>query len=150
MTEFWDVIGENTLRTRADVDGALERVSARLVSLAADGLLDFVDGLHEALFELDRKRFAEIPIFVRGLVFSQSEDHFQYARCACVLAGRRAFEDVLASGEGFGRFTVPAVQAEGLLYLADKHYEDKMGFRMEYRSRFPIEMMSNPDGWDGR
>ncbi len=148
VTEFWDIIGENTLRTEADVDAALARVSARLAPLPTYDLLNFVDGLHEALFRLDRRQFAEIPVFVRDLVIPQSEDGFQYARCACVLAGRRVFEEVLATGEGFEPFTVPELQSERLLYLAGEHYEAKMGFPMEHRRTFPIDMMSNPDGWD--
>jgi hypothetical protein len=147
VTEFWDIIGENTLRTEADVDAALERVSARLALLPTYDLLNFVDGLHEALFRLDRKECAEIQVSVRDLVIPQSEDSFLYARCACVLAGRKVFEEVLATGEGFGRFTVPELQAEELLYLAAEHYEAKMGFPMEHRRTFPIDMMSNRDGW---
>ncbi|MBM7861008.1 DUF4240 domain-containing protein [Lentzea nigeriaca] len=148
MTEFWGIIGENELRTEADVEATLERVSARLAPLPTYDLLNFVDGLHEALSRLDRRQFAEIPVFVRDLAIPQSEDGFQYARCACVLAGRRVFEEVPATGEGFEPFTVPELPAERLLYLADEHYEDKMGFPMERRRTFPIDMKPNPDGWN--
>ena len=87
VARFWAVIGTSAVRDSGEVASALYDVSSRLATLALGDLTGFVERLHEALFHLDRKIFAQIPVVLRGVEFAQTGDHFLYARCACILAG---------------------------------------------------------------
>ncbi|MFC3453225.1 DUF4240 domain-containing protein [Amycolatopsis speibonae] len=148
MSDFWSVIGSNPVRDADDVDAALERISSRLDVMTPNTLERFAEFLHEALFRIDRRELAEIPVYLSGLEFEQTSDHFQYARCACILAGEKVYGEVLESGVGFGLFIAPATQgAEGLLYLASETYERKTGERLNSQSFFPVDSMSNVQGW---
>ncbi|WP_437096285.1 DUF4240 domain-containing protein [Streptomyces sp. enrichment culture] len=149
MIDFWNIIGSNPAQSGDDVRSALDRVSGRLDELDATDLVKFSEELREALYRIDRRALAEIPVALAGgLELPQSSDHFLYARCACILAGRDAYDATLRSSSEFARFVRPSLQAaEGLLYLAPGIYEKKVGNEMGVVSGFPIESMSNVQGW---
>lgn len=128
---------------------ALVRVLGRLDGLDAADLVKFSQDLREALHRIDRRELAKIPVVLAvGLELPQTSDHFLYARCACILAGREAYDATLGSASEFACFVRPFFQAaEGLLYLAPSVYEKKVGAEMGDVGGFPIESMSNVHGW---
>lgn len=149
MIDFWKVLGARDLEDEADVAEALRFVSVQLDEVSPMGLSLFDDRLREYLFRLDRRDFASILVMLSdGREVAQTNDHFLYARCACVLSGEATFSNVLRTGLGFGRFTRPVLQAaEGLLYVIPDKYESRTGRKFKSRSEFPLEWMSNPVGW---
>ncbi|MBJ7905111.1 DUF4240 domain-containing protein [Streptomyces sp. DSM 110735] len=149
MTDFWKVIGSSSVQDESEIDSALERISGQLSVMTPDALTRFVERLRESLYRIDRRDLAEVPVVLaNGLKLPQTSDHFLYARCACILAGERAYGDVLSSGVGFDRFVAPfAQEAEGLLYLASEQYERKTASRMNVEGYFSIESRSNIQGW---
>ncbi|MEI8407440.1 MULTISPECIES: DUF4240 domain-containing protein [unclassified Kribbella] len=149
--DFWGLIGANAVETAGEVSAALERVSGRLDGLESADLIQFVEQLQERLFWIDRRELAEIPVRLRGLEWPQTSDHFLYARCACILAGKSAYDLSSHSPTEFARFVVPSsLYAEGLLYLAPIAYHNKTGREMDPVRSFPIDSMSNPQGWNAR
>ncbi|MFJ8495788.1 DUF4240 domain-containing protein [Streptomyces sp. NPDC094038] len=149
MTDFWKVIGSSSVQDASEIDSALERISGQLSAMTPDALTRFVERLRESLYRIDRRDLAEVPVVLAGgLKLPQASDHFLYARCACILAGKEAYGDVLSSGAGFDRFVAPfAQEAEGLLYLASEQYEKKTGSKMKVESYSSIESRSNSQGW---
>lgn len=149
VTDFWSIIGSNPAQSGDDVRSALDRVSGRLYGLDATDLVKFSEGLSEALYGIDRRELAEIPVVLAaGLELPQTSDHFLYARCACILTGRNAYDAALRSTSEFACFVRPLFQAaEALLHLAPSVYEKKFGSEMGAVGRFPIESMSNAQGW---
>ncbi|MFE9672943.1 DUF4240 domain-containing protein [Streptomyces sp. NPDC006259] len=149
MTDFWKVIGSSPMRDASEIESALEEISRKLSAMTPTVLTRFVELLRESLYRIDRRNLAEVPVVLApGLKLPQTSDHFLYARCACILAGEEAYNDVLSSGVGFDRFVAPfAQEAEGLLYLASEQYERKTGSKMNVESDFSIESMSNVQGW---
>ncbi|MBP0458660.1 DUF4240 domain-containing protein [Streptomyces montanisoli] len=149
MTDFWNIIGSNPAQSGDDVRSALDRVSGRLDGLDATDLVKFSEELREALYGMDRRQLAEIPVALAvGLELLQTSDHFLYSRCACILAGRDAYNAALRSTSEFTCFVRPFFQAaEGLLYLCPSVYEKKVGSKMRVVGGFPIESMSNAQGW---
>lgn len=149
VTDFWSIIGSNPAQSGDDVRSALDRVSGRLDGLDATDLVKFSEELREALYRIDRRELAEIPVVSAvGLELPQTSDHFLYARCACILGGRDAYDAVLGSTSEFTCFVRPFFQAaEGLLYLAPSVYKKKFGSEMVAVGGFPIESMSNAQGW---
>ncbi|MEU0696196.1 DUF4240 domain-containing protein [Streptomyces niveus] len=149
MTDFWSIIGSNPAQAGDDVRSALDRVSGRLDGLDAPDLVKFSEELREALYGIDRRDLAEIPVVLAvGLELPQTSDHFLYSRCACILAGRDAYDATLRSTSEFTCFVRPFFQAaEGLLHLAPSVYEKKSGSEMRAVGGFPIESMSNAQGW---
>lgn len=149
MTDFWKVIGSSSVQDESEIDSALERISGQLSSMTPDALTRFVERLRESLYRIDRRDLAEVSVaLANGLKLPQTSDHFLYARCACILAGEKAYRDVLSSGDGFDRFVAPfAQEAEGLLYLASEQYERKTASRMSVETYFSIESGSNTQEW---
>lgn len=149
VIDFWSIIGSNPAQSGDDVRSALDRVSGRLDELDSTDLVKFSEELREALYGIDRRALAEIPVILAGgLELPQSSDHFLYARCACILAGRGAYDATLRSSSEFARFVRAFSQAaEGLLYLAPRIYEKKVGNEMGAIGGFPIDSMSNVQGW---
>jgi hypothetical protein len=149
MIDFWAVIGSRPIGDSTEIDSALEGVSKRLSSAAPDALVRFAERLAEALYRIDRRDFADIPVILSDdLRLPQTNDHFLYARCACVLAGEVTYEDVVKSCVGFDRFVSPFMQrAEGLLYIASEQYEMTTGSRMKTRTHLETDWMSNAEGW---
>lgn len=152
MDEFWNIVGATPLCDEGDVERALGRISNLVSRLAPYELIQFQERLHELLFRLDRKDLAEIRVVREGWVPSaQTSDHFLYARCACILAGEAAYEAAMQESAEFERFVKPCLQgAELLLYVADQAYEEKMGWRLVVEEVYPLDWMSNPEGWPGR
>jgi hypothetical protein len=149
MIDFWGTVGRHALRDGAEVAAALNDVAGRLDGMRPLGLTLFAGRLREYLYRLDRKEFAELEVtLANGEVLPQTADSFLYARCACVLAGEVEYRRVVKGEASFDRFTKPYLQAaESLLYLPEQAYEQKTGRRMRVHSEFPIEWMSNRQGW---
>jgi hypothetical protein len=150
VSTFWEIIGTSPVRTSADIDISLQRIGDRLESLASAEVSRFAKDLRESLYHLDRREFGQIRVSTAsGMEFPQTSDHFLYARCACVMAGVEVYESVLKTGSGFERFVpVFAQRAESLLYLAPQIYKDKVGEGLQIAGGFPIESMSNVEGWN--
>lgn len=123
--DFWSVIGSNTVMGRADFEAAVAQVETRLRALDPSDLVSFQDQLERNLDALDLSTLASIPLeLAGGLVLRQTIDHFLYARCACLLAGRDEVRAVFEDSERFGDFVAPKPQsAEALLYLARTEHQ---------------------------
>ncbi|MFF9079893.1 DUF4240 domain-containing protein [Streptomyces rubiginosohelvolus] len=149
MIDFWSIIGSNPAQSGDDVRSTLDRIAGRLDELDASDLVTFSKELRGALHEIDRRALAEVPVVLAaGLELPQTSDHFLYARCACILAGRGAYDASLRSASEFTPFVKPFFQAaEGLLYLAPSVYEKKFGAEMGAVGGFSIESMTNGQGW---
>jgi hypothetical protein len=146
---FWSIVGSNSVLDGTEVDAALDGILERLDELTPDDLIEFREGLNESLYRIDRRDLAEVPVLLPGGTrFSQTSDHFLYARCACVLAGEQIYDDVLLTGAGFDPFVAPFAQrAERLLYLVPELYRAKTGTSMTLQDAFPVDSMSNLEGW---
>ncbi|GAA3064420.1 DUF4240 domain-containing protein [Actinokineospora globicatena] len=131
--DFWSVIGSSPMRDASDVHVALSEVGARLQSLDLADLVAFQEQLAIQLERLGRDDLAALPIEARGgAIYWQTEDHFLYARCACLLAGQEAVRRVVGEPEWFAAFVVPNLQSsEKLMYLADREYELQAGEAMK-------------------
>ena len=131
--DFWSVIGSNAVTSRADVEAAVGQVERRLRTLDLSDLVSFQDQLERNLDALDLSSLASIQVAVaEGLVLEQTADHFLYARCACLLAGREEARAVLENSERFSDFVAPRLQsAEALLYLARTEYQRRTGQPMK-------------------
>jgi uncharacterized protein DUF4240 len=127
--DFWSVIGSNAIASRADVEAAVGQVERRLRTLDLPDLVSFQDQLDRNLDALDVSSLASIQVtLAEGLVLEQTSDHFLYARCACLLAGRDEVQAVLEDSERFRDFVAPRLQsAEALLYLARTEYQRRTG-----------------------
>lgn len=127
--DFWSVIGSNAVTSRAEVQAAIERVELRLRALDLPDLVEFQGQLDRNLDALDLSSLASVRVeLVEGLVLEQTADHFLYARCACLLAGREKSRAVLEGSGRFSDFVAPKLQsAEALLYLARNEYEERTG-----------------------
>lgn len=149
MIDFWRIIGSNPAQDADEVRSALGGVAERIDGLDPEDLIRFAEGLYEALYALDRRELGEIPVtFPGGLEFTQTSDHFLYARCACVLSGKETYDVSLKSSSGFMGFVRPFHQAaEELLYLAPRAYEKKVGRGMGAVDGPPVESKSNVQGW---
>ena len=131
--DFWSVIGSNAVTSRADVEAAVGQVERRLRTLELSDLVSFQDQLERNLDALDLSSLASIQVAVaEGLVLEQTADHFLYARCACLLAGREEARAVLENSERFSDFVAPRLQsAEALLYVARTEYQRRTGQPMK-------------------
>ncbi|MEV1289567.1 DUF4240 domain-containing protein [Micromonospora sp. NPDC049679] len=129
VADFWSVIGSNAVTSRADVEAAVEQVERRLRALDLPDLVSFQGQLDQNLDALDLSSLASIQVeLAEGLVLEQTADHFLYARCACLLAGRKEVRAVLEESERFSDFVAPRLQsAEALLYLARTEYQKRTG-----------------------
>jgi hypothetical protein len=116
----WAIIGTNELTSAESVAAALARVKARLAATSPARLSEFDQWLNRQIDKLDRREFFEsLVITDDGREFQQTDDHFLYSRCACILAGPTAAAEVLAGRRSFADFTAIRLQsAELLLYLA--------------------------------
>jgi hypothetical protein len=127
--DFWSVIGSNPVTSRADVEAAVEHVEQRLRTLDLPDLVEFQGQLDRNLDALNLGSLASIQVeLAEGLILEQTADHFLYARCACLLAGREEARAVLEEPERFSNFVAPRLQsAEALLYLARAEYKKRTG-----------------------
>ncbi|MFG1672019.1 DUF4240 domain-containing protein [Streptomyces sp. Y7] len=104
MIDFWRIIGSNPAQDADEVRSALGGVAERIDGLDPEDLIRCAEGLYEALYALDRRELGEIPVaFPGGLEFTQTSDHFLYARCACVLK---------KVGRGMGAVDGPPVESK--------------------------------------
>jgi len=149
MNDFWAIIGTNDLTSSESVAAALAKVRERLSTTSPARLAKFDQSLARQLYELDRGEFFEIPV-VRddGREFKQSDDHFSYARCACILTGATTMAQVLSGDRSFAGFTAIRLQsAELLLYLAERVGEEVFGVKITQLPSPPIETGSNTQYW---
>lgn len=132
VTDFWSVIGSNAVTDQADVEAAVGQIERRLRTLDLPDLISFQEQLDQNLDALDLSSLASIQVeLTEGLVLEQTADHFLYARCACLLAGREEVRVVLDDSERFSDFVAPRLQsAETLLYLARTEYQRRTGQQM--------------------
>ncbi|GIM97818.1 DUF4240 domain-containing protein [Paractinoplanes toevensis] len=131
--DFWTVVGSCSIVDRSDVEAALTDVENRLRALDLEGLVAFQGHLAVELEALNLGSLASIPIELpSGAVFDQTEDHFLYARCACLLSGRASAHEVISDPGQFSVFVAPRLQsAETLLYLARNEYRRRTGESMK-------------------
>lgn len=129
MSDFWALVGTNDITSAKSVAAALAEVKVRLAAAPPARLDEFDQWLSRQIHQLDRREFFEsLVIADDGREFRQTDDHFLYARCACILAGRNAVADVLAGRRSFTDFTAIRLQsAELLLYLAAQVSEEVFG-----------------------
>ena len=129
VADFWSVIGSNAVTSRPDVEVAIGKIERRLQVIDLADLASYQDQLYQNLNALDLSCLASVQVeSAGGLVLEQTADHFLYARCACLLAGRDKVREVLANQESFSEFVAPRFQsAEALLYLARTEYQRRTG-----------------------
>jgi Protein of unknown function (DUF4240) len=149
VLDFWGVIGRTSLRDADSVRKSLAGITIRLSAASPIELVLFDDCLREACFRLDREDLASFPVTLsNGDQRPQTSDHFLYARCACILAGLTEYNKCLQSPSEFEPYVAIRLQsAESLLHVAYEVYESMTGRRMKSRSEFPVEWMSNSQGW---
>jgi hypothetical protein len=147
---FWDsIIGANPLETSGDVDIALRDVRIRLASTSAEVASEFDRWLSGRIYQLDRRALFELPVpNGDGIETGQSEDHFLYARCACVLAGRVPFLEVLSGARSFADFSrIPLQKAELLLYIPEEVCREEFDTQIARFDSWPLEAGSNHEYW---
>lgn len=147
--EFWTLI--DVLDGRAD-DDRCTRLAEVLAQRSPVGITGFGERLAEALHRLDQRQFGLLPVAGMGRPddpFPQSGDHFLYARCAVVAAGREVYESVFEDPARFSPFTAPTAQGESLLYVAPQAYERVTGEEWHRATRYSFESYANRDGWQG-
>src|SRR4051794_9215025 len=71
VDEFWNLIGSNSIRDDDEIDTVLRRISGQLKAMTPDDLFRFHDQLCEALFVIDRREFAEIPVRLKNGYISE-------------------------------------------------------------------------------
>ena len=149
MDLFWDTVGVNQLAGPSDVTQALTAVRGKVGQLEVHQLEVFDGVLRQRIFGIDKRRLAEVPVVLpNGTSLPQTDDHFLYARCACVLAGRETYLDVLHGAVDFDPFVDPQLQgAEALLYLAAEQFALRTGLELRAADEFPIEAGSNTLWW---
>ena len=93
---------------------------------------EFDRWLSRQLYLLDRKEFFDLPAITRdGGEHPQTDNSLLYARCACGLAGREAFSEVLNGQRSFLDFTeVSLSQAEFLLSRQPTALSDQVWERL--------------------
>lgn len=156
-SEFWEIV-EASARGGAGAGGDVSircgMIAAQLAERTPDQVTGFADVLAESLFRLDLRVLADTPVkgaaSRSGRPVPLSEDGFLYARCAVILAGRRAYGEVLAnpSGADFSPYTSDeAAVAEELLEAAPTAFRRVTGAEWEHVEPFDCETGSNEDGW---
>jgi hypothetical protein len=143
---FWEtVIGVNSLTSPENVSEAMDGVKRRLAATASG----FDRWLSRKLCLLDRKEFFDLPAITRdNIEHPQTDDSFLYARCACVLAGREAFAEVLNDERSFADFSkVSLSRAEFLLYAAEEVCKDVFGTKTVWLDSWSVATGSNREFW---
>jgi uncharacterized protein DUF4240 len=147
---YWTtVIGTNDLRSSKDISRAIAEVKSRLAATSPAEAAGFDQWLHQQIFQLDRKEFFEVPVLRSdGAEIGQSEDHFLYARCACVLAGFSTYSEVLNGRRGFSDFAaIPLQGAELLLYAAEEVCTEVFKVEIDRLASCPLDAGSNSKYW---
>ncbi|WP_299530508.1 DUF4240 domain-containing protein [uncultured Streptomyces sp.] len=146
--DFWSLIG--TLEGKADREGC-GRLADKLSRRSVPDIIGFAERHAEALHRLDQEKFGMLPVADLtdrdGGPFPQSADHFLYARCAVVAAGREVWERVFFDVGAFAPYTSTRYDGEWLLYVVDEAYEKATGRAWERTTRYCFETFSNLDGW---
>ncbi|MCA2214106.1 DUF4240 domain-containing protein [Jidongwangia harbinensis] len=143
---FWNLVGLVGGYPPSDEVSSFAGLEAALMDLDRGEILSFEDKLAECLYVLDRRSFADVQTIDTGR--AQSNDSFLYNRCAVVVAGEVAYNEVLSSVRSFQDFTHSHVpSSEGLLYVAQKAYERAVGEPWQHNSPHDYETGSNEEGW---
>jgi hypothetical protein len=145
---FWAVIDLFNWKKTDRQDVIAPAVEA-LSRLDATAIYAFHDILHEKLYALDGRRFAEqlgSNRFAPGENKYFSVDDFLYARCAVVANGRIFFETVLHNPKRMPK----EYTFETILYLPELAWKMKTG-RDDYNHSPDVwcETFSNSEGWPG-
>ncbi|MFJ8720200.1 DUF4240 domain-containing protein [Streptomyces sp. NPDC093269] len=147
-SDFWALI--DTLHGEAS-DPGCHRLAQELATRPVPEIIGFAERLSEALYRLDQEKFGLLPVADMtdrdGSPFPQSGDHFLYARCAVVAAGRAVYEAVFFDASKFAPFTDTTYDGEWLLYVPDQAYEMATGQEWHRSTRYCFESFSNRDGW---
>ncbi|MER5458664.1 DUF4240 domain-containing protein [Micromonospora sp. NPDC002389] len=134
--EFWRLV--ESMGPQPDDDG-FDRLTAELATLSVPDIQAFEDHLAALLHGLDTHAHARAAR-ARG-------DWFLYVRCAVVVSGRAAYEEVLADPHKLRRFA--RREAEPLLFVASHAYERSTGLPWRHESPVSYESGSNLTGWSG-
>lgn len=142
--DFWSLITHMQGQTDED---AIGRLTAALERRPAKEAAAFQERLARVLYELDREVLADQPVRFLGDPPDEdpiplSDDSFLYLRAGIVVAGRAAYERVLADP------TVLATgewdECEDLLYVAEEVFGDDIETSVSY------ETGSNTEHWTPR
>ena len=144
---FWSLIDLIGGYPPEDEVESFKRVEHALALLEDYEILGFEDLLAEMLYKIDRREFAELLTEDTGR--EQSTDSFLYNRCAVVVAGRVAYEEVSDRSRPFSSFTSSHVaSSEPLLYLAEGAYGRKGDRKWDHVSPLNYETGSNSAAWE--
>ncbi|WP_250005742.1 DUF4240 domain-containing protein [Actinoplanes sp. M2I2] len=133
--EFWRLVA--TPGRRAD-DGYFDRLTAALAERPEADITGFADRLAAALWALDTPaHFAAVG--------SVGDDSFLYIRCVVVTAGRKAYERVLGKPAALRGYA--GDEAELLLTVAERAYEQATGLLWEHETPVSYETGSNTAAW---
>jgi hypothetical protein len=143
---FWKIIAQLDWRT-TDADRILLPAIVALSQCTQNEIKIFHDLLHEKLFALDARHFAEAlgsNRYTEGGVFSV--DSFLYSRCCVVANGEQFFNCILASPSKMPK----EYTFEALLSLPNQAWMLKTGKNTyNYTPDVWCETFSNSDGWQG-
>lgn len=148
--EFWDLIG--TLGGRAEPDG-FAALTEDLARGSGDRLTAFAEHLAAALYAIDSRNRMSQPVHdtadgPNSPAFPLSKEVFLYARCAVVLAGRPAWQQVVDDPSAMaGTWDLGA---EEILYVAPVAFEQQTGSDWTHRTQVAYETGSNEAGWAER
>lgn len=146
--DFWALI--------ATLDGEATQASCRRLAedlgrRSVQDIIGFAECHAEALYRLDQEKFGTLPVADLsdrdGSPFPQSADHFLYARCAVVAAGRAVWEGAFFDVDEFAPYTSTKYNGEWLLYVPEQAYELATGEEWDRGTRYCVESFSNKDGW---
>ncbi|WP_242625327.1 DUF4240 domain-containing protein [Krasilnikovia cinnamomea] len=133
--DFWRLV--QTLGRNPD-DEAFDRLTARLAARSEADLIGFADRLASVLWALDT------PAHFTA-ARTASDDAFLYIRCAVVAAGQKAFDRVSRNPAALGKFA--GDEAELLLTVAERAYEQSTGRLWEHETPVSYETGSNTAAW---
>lgn len=136
--KFWDLIDQiDWAKTKTT-----ERLKPLITALATQptlGINQFSERMAMLLYQLDGPDFTK-PLAEDELGFSA--DTFLYARCFVVAKGETFYKSVLEAPQ-----RMPTCYLEGLLYVANKAYEQKTGEIYTYIPSTNYESFFNQILW---
>jgi hypothetical protein len=143
---FWKIIAQLDWRT-TDANKILLPAIVALSHCTQNDIKIFHDLLHEKLFTLDARHFAEALSsnrYTEGGAFSV--DSFLYSRCCVVANGEQFFNSILANPSKMPK----EYTFEALLSLPSQAWMLKTGKNTyNYTPDVWCETFSNSDGWQG-
>jgi hypothetical protein len=138
---FWQIVSVIDFSREDPLEPAILALASRSVA----DIARFDDLLAEKLFALDTEAHAR-QIGAHAFTGDEaafSVDHFLYARCRAVAAGRDEYARILADPSRMPKGDV----FEPLLFLAAQAHQEKTGEDYEHLPETDIETYSNEAGW---